>query len=112
MAIVSADKTNERDLTVLSLGEVGEIISGSAYILGQVAGLEDAKAILLGLAGNAFARHDDTRARILREIADEIETAHKQKRQFYDTTERPRSEAAFQELDRREKYHVRAGGEE
>lgn len=86
------------------LGQLGEVITGADYMLGFASGIEKAAQELLEEAGKAYVARDDKRAEWLRILSDQLMEKYRRERAEYNDKERARREAAFAELERRQKF--------
>lgn len=100
---MSSVTEEKRELQELTLGALGERIQGPCHTLGIVSGIKEAADKLRKKSGDLFAAGKDADARLYRQMAEELEKESVQKRKHYDEVERPRGEAAFAELDARDK---------
>ena len=62
-----------------------ERMQGESFTIGQVAGYEEISPRLLVMAGEAFARKQDARAQLLRDLADIFSEEAKKRRKQYET---------------------------
>lgn len=83
---------------MVNLGELGEQISGAAFMLGTTSGIDIAAKKIRSRSGEFFAKGQDKEAKIWRGIADYLDELHKATRSDYDSY-RPQKEAAFKKLD-------------
>lgn len=61
-----------------------ETASSGSYLLGIVAGWDEAAAALLTKSGEAFLKDDDKRAEVLRGLSKDFQEAAKNRRKQYD----------------------------
>ena len=92
MSIPATDSRSE-------IVELAEKISTCGHELGLSVGLKQAAASARQQAGEVFARGDDRRAEILRDLADALDTQARAARLRYDTDFAPVKAAAFARLD-------------
>ncbi len=97
------DNPEVTELKDLSLGELGEAIQGSCYMLGRVAGIREAAEIFLKKSGECYALRQDTKAILYREAADLLGIEENHRRQEYVAEYKARERRVFEELDRRQK---------
>jgi hypothetical protein len=104
-----SDERETPDYTQASLGELGEAIQGAAHSLGIWTGYCQAAAALRKKAGEWFAAGRDEKAVLCRDLAAELEQHAATARTSFDTWGKPREQAAFSELTKRQPAGASSG---